>query len=348
MKISADIDGNWPYFRTLLPENLDESAAEHGALVRKRGFRSAEAFLRVLLAYGCTDLSLKSVAAWAKEAGLCDCSTPALFYRVRDSHAWLAELLVQLLAPQLSQAKSGLRLRVVDATVLCGPGAEGTEWRVHVVSDPRTGKLCSVELTDQHVGESFGLHPLQRDDVILGDRGYSTARGLLAVVQKEAYAVARVNPHVIRLCNEKKEVIRLLEHESLVPQTGVISLDILVPVPPDQTSKSHKTWSLKKAKAWIPARMIAARTRKGNVIWVLSTLPKAKASDVEIMDLYRLRWQVELHFKRMKSLLALDALPTGTGPTARSWILARLLAAALVERLSAPEGAFSPWGYRLR
>ena len=35
-------------------------------------------------------------------------------------------------------------------------------------------------------------------------------------------------------------------------------------------------------------------------------------------------------------------------PDAKSWMLARLLAAALAQRLVQPAGALSPWGYELR
>jgi hypothetical protein len=343
-----ELNENWVYFRTLLPEDLDESAAQTGALVRKRGIRDAEALLRILLAYGCSDLSLQSLAAWSKEAGLSDCTKEALFYRVRDSDSWLSELLTHMLASEAKPVDSGLRLRVVDATVLCGPGATGTDWRVHVLSDPGTGRLCGVEVTDAHVGETFALHSLQPGDVVLGDRGYSTARGLHDAGQSGAYVIARLNPHTIRLCDAQRNVISILHRQDQVPQTGVISWDVLVPIPPDSKTKSHKSWSLSKAKAWLSARVVAARTRKGDVIWVLTTVPKNIATDSQIMDAYRLRWQVELQFKRFKSLLNLDMLPTRDGPTARSWILARLLAAALIQELNAPHGAFPPWGYRLR
>lgn len=63
---------------------------------------------------------------------------------------------------------------------------------------------------------------------------------------------------------------------------------------------------------------------------------------------YRLRWQIELVFKRLKSLLDLDALPSRQGPTAKSWMLAKFLAAAVAQRLVEPSGALSPWGYELR
>jgi hypothetical protein len=67
-----------------------------------------------------------------------------------------------------------------------------------------------------------------------------------------------------------------------------------------------------------------------------------------IMGLYRLRWQIELLFKRLKSLLHLDTLPSREGPTAKSWMLARLIAAGLAQRLVQPSGPLSPWGYELR
>ena len=66
------------------------------------------------------------------------------------------------------------------------------------------------------------------------------------------------------------------------------------------------------------------------------------------MALYRLRWQIELLFKRLKSLLHRDTLPSRQGPTAKSWMLARLIAAALAQRLVQPSGPLSPWGYELR
>ena len=68
-------------------------------------------------------------------------------------------------------------------------------------------------------------------------------------------------------------------------------------------------------------------------------------SPVEILELYRLRWQIELLFKHLKPLLHLDSLPSRRGPTARSWMLARFLAAALAQKLLDPEGSL-PLGIR--
>ena len=157
----------------------------------------------------------------------------------------------------------------------------------------------------------------------------------------------RLNPVTMRICDENKKRIYLEKRGRKVPKVGGIEFSILIPVPPRPT-KSHKTWDSAKAIAWLPARAIAGRTREGEVIWVLTTVPQKQLSTASALELYRFRWQIELLFKRLKSLLHLDMLPSRQGPTAKSWMLARLLAAALAQRLVQPSGPLSPWGYELR
>ncbi len=348
MEISPHDDAQWPYVRTLLPTDLDDSARRCAALVRRRGVRDAEALVRVLLAYGCTDLSLQSVATWAEAMKLSTLSAPALFYRVRDAERWLSELLATLIASDVRPAQRKMRMRVVDASVLTGPGTTGTDWRLHVQADPASGKFCAVEITDKHGGEKYGRHHFEQGDVVLGDRGYGHAHGIDAVAASGAHVVVRINPHAIRFCDENRKVIDIRRRARQVPQTGVVEWTILLPIPPARRTKSKNPWKLSKASGWREVRVVAARNREGHIVWILTTLRPESASAVEIADLYRIRWQIELLFKRLKSLLKLDALPTRKGPTARSWILARLLAAALAQKLLDPNEALSPWGYALR
>ena len=256
-------------------------------------------------------------------------------------------MLGQILSDQVPQAAGGFRLRVVDATVLNGPGQKAVQWRAHVSINPTTGSIRAVELTDDSGGEKLGRHQFGAGEVVLGDRGYATARGLYAVLQQEAHAVVRFNPATLRTCDEKRRRIFLAEKEPEVPKVGAVEFRIKIPVPPPAT-RSHKTWDSAKAIAWIPARAIAARTRTGEVTWIVTTLPSQQMPALGILGLYRVRWQIELLFKRLKSLLHLDALPSREGPTAKSWMLARLIAAALAQRLVQPSGPLSPWGYELR
>ena len=63
--------------------------------------------------------------------------------------------------------------------------------------------------------------------------------------------------------------------------------------------------------------------------------------------MYRLRWQIELVFKRMKSIMTLGQRPKRDPLSAKAWISGKLLVAMMVERLRLEAESFSPWGYPL-
>jgi hypothetical protein len=338
----------WEYVRTLLPLDLEDSSRSAGALLRCRNVPDAAALLRLALAYAVSDLSLKDVAAWASALHLAEITGPGLFYRLREAEGWLEHVLAEVLAAeQVGAEPAAWPVRVVDATVINGPGNKPVQWRAHVLINPATGGFQRVELTDDSGGEKLGRYKIQRGEIVLGDRAYGTARGLYAVREADAHALVRFNPGNLRTCDEQRQRIHLAEKEPLVPSVGVVEFSLTIPVPPTST-KSHKTWDSAKAIAWLPARALASRTRSGEVIWLITTLDATQLPPVQSMVLYRARWQIELLFKRLKSLLHLDTLPSRQGPTAKSWMLARLIAAALAQRLVQPSGPLSPWGYELR
>ncbi|MGO7486763.1 transposase, partial [Rhizobium ruizarguesonis] len=62
-------------------------------------------------------------------------------------------------------------------------------------------------------------------------------------------------------------------------------------------------------------------------ILLLTSLPTATFAPADILTLYRFRWQIELAFKRFKSLAGLDSLPAKKPELARAWLYARLIVA---------------------
>lgn len=338
----------WPYVLTMLPDDLDMHAREYGALRRARGVKGAAVLVRLFLAYGVTRLSLKGVVGWAEAAGVSSISAPALYYRLRDGATWLSHLLADVLGANLEPIRgpAGYRLRVIDATSISGPGAKGTDWRVHAMADPTTGNLTAIEITDRFVGEGFTQVPLQPGDLVVGDRGYAHARGIAAAARAGADVVVRINPDTIRLYDVDHHRTSQRVLEAQVPKVGAVEFDLWMPEPPERWN-SHQSWPLRKAASWTPVRLTAIRPREGRIIWVLTTAPRERIDKVTVLEVYRLRWQIELLFKRLKSLLDFGELPARTEPLARAWLLSRLLAAALIERLVNTEPAFSPWGYRI-
>ena len=347
MEIPSLHEDDWERVLTLLPANLEQTAYHQAALVRCRNVRDAASLMRIVLAYAIADLSLKDLAAWASALQLATITGPGLFYRLRQSEDWLEGVLASLLKEQAPQAAGGFQVRVVDATVINGPGRKAVQWRAHVSISAATGAIRAVELTGDSGGEKLLRHHFVAGDVVLGDRVYATARGLHWVRQQQAHAVVRFNPTTLKTCDMRRRRIYLAQREREVPKVGAVEYKIFIPVPPPKT-RSHKTWKLEKAIAWIPARAIAARTPTGEVTWLITTLSSQQMPTLGILGLYRVRWQIELLFKRLKSLLHIDALHSQQGPTAKSWILARLIAAALAQKLVPPSGPLSPWGYELR
>jgi hypothetical protein len=69
-------------------------------------------------------------------------------------------------------------------------------------------------------------------------------------------------------------------------------------------------------------------------ILLLTSLPVETFPKADILTLYRFRWQIELAFKRFKSLAGLDKLPVKEPRLARAWIYARLIVAIIAERIA--------------
>jgi IS4 transposase len=70
--------------------------------------------------------------------------------------------------------------------------------------------------------------------------------------------------------------------------------------------------------------------RATGYLMLVTSLP-AEVPAAEVLRTYRLRWQVELAFKRLKGLLGLARLPAKSEALARSWLLAHLVLALLIE-----------------
>ena len=81
-------------------------------------------------------------------------------------------------------------------------------------------------------------------------------------------------------------------------------------------------------------------------IVVLTTVEQVVLSDVEVLEWYRVRWQIELAFKRLKSLGDVGHLPKHDAASSRAWVYGKLLIALLSEKMQRHAVAFSPWGGR--
>ena len=110
-----------------------------------------------------------------------------------------------------------------------------------------------------------------------------------------------------------------------------------------RTDKKVRRIASKKGHKLKPETLEAA----GYVI-VLTTTTATNLSATRVLEIYRARWQVELAFKRMKSIIGLGHLPKIDEDSARAWLHGKLFVSLLTESIINEAESFSPWGYPVR
>lgn len=360
--MASIVEEEWAVLAGLLPEGWRELARETGAIRRARGISNPDVLLRVLLLHVASGLSLRSAAARASELGLAEMSDVGLLKRLRTSEEWLRTLAAQMFGqtrfgPRPGTFPSGRRCRAFDATTVEEPGATGTDWRVHFGLSLPALRCDFYEVTDVTGGETFTRFPIAPGDVILADRGYANRRGVAHVLDLHADVLVRLNTTSFPLTAPAGQPFDLLAH--LRQLQGTVPREW--PVEFTHDGQRHRLRLCGVRKSRLAADRTKAQIRRGankkgrqlqaqtleaaEYVFVVTSLPDADVATDNVLELYRARWQIELVFKRMKSLMRLGHLPKRTDASARAWLEGKFLTVLLIERLLGGAKFFSPWGY---
>jgi hypothetical protein len=354
---------SWEILQGFLPDNLEQSAREHGAFQRARGqIRSASVLLRVILLHVAGGLSLEQTVVRARENRLVNISAVGLFKRLRSAGPWLTWLtgeLVKTLSKDWDDALwKGRPIRVLDATNIEEPGPTGTDWRLHYSLRLPQLSCDFLQLTDAHGGETLKRLPVAKGDIVLCDRGYSHREGVAQVLAQEADVVVRLNSGAFPLEDEGGQSIDLVKlvEKLTVGQIGEWRVWFshqgrrhqlrLCALRKSEVAAQRARRKVEK-EARKKGRQVRPETLKlAAFVLVLTSLPDSWTAAL-VLELYRARWQVELAFKRLKQLLAAGHVPKTTDGSSRAWLQAKVLTALLIEHMIHAGRFFSPWGYRL-
>src|ERR1700726_4311814 len=204
MKIRPEILDHWPEVSARLPADFDLEATARlrGAFTRAREIKNAETLLRLALAYGGLGMSLRETCAWAEAGGIANLSDPSLLERLCKAAPWLGDIVAALIARQAQVPAgrwAGYRLRALDGTSICEPGADRTTWRLHVGYDLATGQADQIVLTDGHGAENLQRLAYRPGDIVLADRYYARPRNLRPVIAAGAHFIVRIGWNALRL-----------------------------------------------------------------------------------------------------------------------------------------------------
>jgi hypothetical protein len=370
MESTGPLDENWNVLTSLFPENWKELAKITGAMSRKfRSFTSEEALMRTLLLHIARGYSLRETVVKARMANIANVSDVALLKRLRFAEEWFRALCKELLKDRGFCTNSvdtghGIRMRLVDATEVKEPGRTGSLWRIHysiVLPELQCDYFKLTATEGAGTGETFKHLPINKNDCIIGDRGYSNPPGIAHISKHGGYSLVRVNTGFLRFYTMTEKKFNLLAKVKKLKTSGK-SCEWRVKIRDGENNficgrlcavrKSEEAikQAIKKMKNKERLRQTEFKLETfefAKYIIVFTTLPQKNFSTCSILEWYRLRWQIELIFKRLKSLAGLGHLPKYDDTSSKSWLYGKLFIGLLIEKLIRYASEVSPWGYCL-
>jgi len=337
---------------------IDALARRHGAFHRARHIKSAADLLRLILAYAPGGRSLRKLAAEAAAVGFIDVSDVALLVRFRRCGDWLVALCENLLPRRDKPAGAPARrneVRLIDGSRIEGPGE--TCFRLHLCYDVENQRIADFAITPLDKGETLDRVRVGPGDIAIADRGYPQPDGMRATRDAGADLLVRLTWNSLNLRDRAGEPVDWLDLFAKTDAAGHLDMPVTVhkargrfkplpmrlvitPKPPDIAERAR---DIARHNARKDQRNVDPRTLRAAGYMILITSLDALAFPPQLLvRLYRVRWQIELAFKRLKSILRLDRLPAKDPGLARAWIAAHLLLALLIEDATAEMADFSP------
>ncbi len=353
------INEEWPYILSLMPQNLGLLCESKLALSRRREITSAADYLRLCMAYSVCDMSLRQTAAWASAIGLAELSDVAVLKRLRAASEWIGSVIAEWLYQRgFAHELPGRKVCVVDATTVSKPGSTGTDWRLHMRMDLKERRIGKVELTGESEGERLDRHTITSGEIILGDRGYATNKGIAYVLQVGGHVVIRSRWNLDLQTQDGRRLDMLSLLDTLAPdeigdwpvrleyQGAQYSLRLVaIRKSAHATEKAQRELRREARKK---GRTLKRETLKAaRYIVVVTDMPKEELTCIQVLELYRLRWQIELLFKRLKSILGFDKLRAKDDKLSQTYLLTKILGALVIDELTGKALDFFPWGFRL-
>lgn len=356
--------GNWAIVEAQLPAHWPDLAEQHGwvpaAVPAQLGAKVTDIRvpLRTVLYRVGTNCSLKTAAASAFAGEMIDVSPVAVHLWERKLGPLFASLVADMADTERTFAAerwAGYDIVIVDASTVSRPGAEGTTARVHYALRLTTLRPVCVEVTDDKGGETFRRFDPQAGELWMGDRGYSNPPGVAFVKASDAEVLVRYNRGSLPLYDINSNRLDVLAKLAKLRKPGrvhewaawvhadgyepILGRLVAVRLPEDKAKEARDRLRREQGKEVTEESLAMA-----SFVVVFTTVPKNKLSAGLVLELYGLRWQVELHIKRDKSIAGLDRLPNRRPDTVYTWICAKLLLVQIARKMASSKMAIPPCG----
>ena len=301
--------------------------------------------------------SLLEITVVAKKLKIGEFSDVSFMKRLAKCENWFTAISQKLLCKVVTDYQkpawlNGYTVVAADATEVAEKGRAKRIFRIHYLLDIFNLSCADFKITKQKTGETLANFNLAEKMLVIGDRAYSTINGISHCYKNGADFILRMRKNSFNPVDENGNSINIIDAFEALMQ-GEYS-DI-------------KAFAKNKTGEIFPVRICAKRkteeqmavTRKAmakvqrthkfkyseeakllnNYIVVITTLGDDVSAE-QILETYRLRWQIEICFKRLKSILNIGEMPKKTDGSTMAWLCGKLMVALLIESVLA--SSFSP------
>lgn len=345
----------WQSIEAELPEDFDVLAKRHKVLEVQYGeakITTARELLRLVLLHAGADLGLRQTVTLMAEGGGPEVSHVTLHKKMRLAAPFLRALVAELAGDSDATPErwAGYEVVLVDGSSFCGPRAETTDARVHLQLRLADLEILSATMESRGIGESFKRFTWRPGQLAVGDRGYCNPPGIAYVVKQGADVLVRVCRGTLPMSTGGESLVLMdwlralrghapherrvvIEHE----QRQIEGRLIAVRLPAAEAEKARA-----RVRREFGGKTKALDLEAAQYVVVFTTVAPSRMPAPMCIALYRLRWQVELAFKRWKSICHFDRLPNYRDDTILSWLYAKLLLALIMHRMTSAASPLFP------
>jgi hypothetical protein len=161
---------------------------------------------------------------------------------------------------------------------------------------------------------------VQEDDLVIRDLGYFNLTNFSKIASKKAYFISRLSKNVqvfLNKCDEQP--VNLIEYlEKLGVKNKSVDVDVYVgkkerllirligvKVPPEVVEARRQQYKKARGRSQEPSESL--QEWHGYTL-MMTNITREQVSLESILKFYKIRWQIELFFKNMKSILAVDKI----------------------------------------
>jgi hypothetical protein len=333
-----------------LPEGYEAACFSEKAIQRKRGIDDPNDLMLLALFHlvnGCSLIEVSTIAAATKLGKISDVAFMKRFEGCNDWFKWINNGLMHSgeVTYQKPEWLNDYRVLACDASDVVEKGRSGRTYRLHFALELFKMQCAEFNITEEAIGESLRNFNLHENDLIIADRIYSTFVGIRHCIGNGANFVMRLRSNSFVMYDSSSIRINLLDYLKQLEDGAALDLTVFVKMygttltpiricairkNADAIESTRKKLQRKQSRK---QEDISAETLAFNDYIVLVTMLPVEISASQVLELYRWRWQVEIYFKRLKSIMDFGDLPKRRTESVFAWLNGKIMVALLIEKL---------------